>query len=280
VLPGSLTALGAGTASAEGRVRDGGVDLTRAQATWRGLAITLGGRLCGGPPLAVGGTLTADLKEIARALSLGALSGHATVAAALSGRGQTAAVEGRAEVAALDVQGHAVEPIEASFRLAASPGPDSRWEGTIQSPRIRSDQLAIEQITAALAVDGERLQITRARARAAAVPVEATGVWEWAGSGRSHAELGPVALGAITGVPPALRLWHRPGHRGCLHQPWRDHRDRARGARSGHRGRRRAGRRASRDARARDGTRRRPVVPNASPASQGERPGRDQQCAQ
>ncbi len=206
VLPGSLTALGAGTASAEGRVRDGGVDLTPAQATWRGLAITLGGRLAAGPPLAVRGTLTADLKEIAQALSLGALSGHATVSAALSGRGQTPAVEGRAEVTALVVQGHAVEPIEASFRLAASPGPDSRWEGTIQSPRIRSDQLAIEQITAALAVDGERLQITRARARAAAVPVEATGVWEWAGSGRSHAELGPVSLGAITGVPPALRV--------------------------------------------------------------------------
>ncbi len=178
----------------------------RAQATWRGLAITLGGRLAAGPPLAVRGTLTADLKEIARALSLGALSGHAIVSAALSGRGETPAVEGRAEVTALVVQDHAVEPIEASFRLAASPGPASRWEGTIQSPRIRSDQLAIEQITAALAVDGERLEITRARARVAAVPVEATGVWEWAGSGRSHAELGPVSLGAITGVPPALRL--------------------------------------------------------------------------
>ena len=136
VLPGSLAALGAGTASAEGRVRDGGVDLTPAQATWRGLAITLGGRLAAGPPLAVRGTLTADLKEIAQALSLGALSGHATVSAALSGRGQTPAVEGQAEVTALVVQGHAVEPIEASFRLAASPGPDSQWEGTIESPRM------------------------------------------------------------------------------------------------------------------------------------------------
>jgi autotransporter translocation and assembly factor TamB len=206
VLPGSLTSLGRGTAVAEGRVHDGGVDLTRAQASWRGLAVSLGGRIASGPALAMHSELTADLQQISQALTLGSLSGHATVSADLNGRGQTPTIEGRAEIVDLVASGSAFEPVEASFRFAASRGSGSRWEGTVQSPRIRWSQIAVESIAASLAVDGQRLQVTRASARAAAIPVEATGVWEWAGSGRSHAELGPVPLGAIAGIPPSLRL--------------------------------------------------------------------------
>jgi autotransporter translocation and assembly factor TamB len=206
VLPGSLTGLGPGTVVAEGRARDGGVDLTRARADWRGLAVSLAGRIASGSSLAMHATLTADLKELARVLNLGSLAGRATVSADLTGRGPTPAIEGRAAIADLVAEGHVVEPVETTFRFAPSPGPDSRWEGTVQSPRVRWDEIVVESISASLAVDGQRLQVTRARARAAAVPIEATGAWEWAGSGRGHAELGPVSLPAITGIPPALGL--------------------------------------------------------------------------
>ncbi len=206
VLPGSLANLGPGTAVAEGRVRDGGIDLVRAQATWRGLAASLGGRIAAGPTLAMRATLTADLRELGPAMSLGPLSGRASASAELTGRGQTQDLEGRAEIADLVAAGHAVEPVQVSFRMAASPGPDTRWQGTIQSPRVRWDQVAVENITASLAVDGQKIELHSGRARAAAAPVEVTGAWEWAGAGRGHATLGPVALGAIAGVPPALRL--------------------------------------------------------------------------
>ena len=206
VLPGSLTRLGPGTAVIEGRVRDGGIDLTRARADWRGLGVSLGGRIASGPSLALHANLAADLEEIAEALSLGALTGRATVSADVTGRGQTPAIEGRAEIANLMADGHAVQAGATSFRFASTPGPDSRWEGTIHSPHVRWGDVAVESIAASIAVDGERLQVTRAHARAAAVPIEATGVWVWTGSGRGHAELGPASLSAITGVPPTLRL--------------------------------------------------------------------------
>ena len=139
-------------------------------------------------------------------MSFGALSGRAGVSVELTGRGETPAIEGRADISDLVAGGRAVEPIEASFRMAVSPGPDSRWEGTVRSSRVRWDQLAVENITASLAVDGRQIALVGGRARAGGVPIEARGVWEWAGSGRGHAAFGPVALGAITGVPPSLRL--------------------------------------------------------------------------
>lgn len=206
VLPGSLTGLGSGTVVAEGHIRDGGVDVASAQANWRGFAVSLGGRIASSPALAVHARLAADLQEISRALTLGSLSGHATVVADLTGRGQTPAIQGRAAIVDLVVGGGTAEPVEASFRFAASPGPGSRWEGTVQSPRIRWNQIAVESIAASVAVDSQRLQVTRASARAAAIPIEASGMWAWAGSGGGHAEIGPVSLGAIAGVPPSLRL--------------------------------------------------------------------------
>ena len=206
VLPGFLAPLAAGTAIAEGHVRDGRVDITRAHATWRGLAVSIDGRIASGPPLALHGKLTADLPEISRVLALGPVSGHVTVSADVTGRGGTPQVDGYVDSTEVVAGGHAFEPVRASFRLAASPGAASRWEGVVQSPRVRSDRIAIESIAASLTVDGRRVQVTRATARAAAVPVQATGVWEWTGSGRSRAELGPVPLGGISGVPSWLGL--------------------------------------------------------------------------
>ena len=211
VLPGSLAGLGPGTAVAAGRIRDGGLDLIRSEATWRGLAASAAGRIAAGASLAARATLTADLPEIGRSLGLGPLGGRASVSAELTGRGQTPALDGRAEVTGLVAAGRTIEPIAATFRMAASPGPDTRWEGTVQSPRIRWDQVAAENITASLGVDARRIELRGGRARVAGVPVEVTGAWEWAGSGRGHAVLGPVALDAIPGLSPSLRLGGRGG---------------------------------------------------------------------
>jgi hypothetical protein len=79
VLPASLSSLGPGTAAAQGRVHDGRIDLARAQLAWPGLAASLAGRIVAGPPLAVHATLTADLREISRAMRLGALSGRVSI---------------------------------------------------------------------------------------------------------------------------------------------------------------------------------------------------------
>jgi autotransporter translocation and assembly factor TamB len=206
VLPGSMAGLGPGTVVAEGRARDGGIDLVRAQATWRGLAASLDGRIATGPPLAMRGKLTADLQQVGRAIGLGPLSGQAVLTVDLTGRGQAPALDGRVEIANLVADGHAVEPVAASFHLAASPGPDARWEGAVQLPHVRWDTVAVDNVAASLSVDGRQIELTGARARAAGVPVEAAGLWRWAGSGRGHATLGPVSLGAIAGVPPWLRL--------------------------------------------------------------------------
>ena len=67
--------------------------------------------------------------------------------------------------------------------MAAAPGPGTRWDGTVQSPRIRSDQIVVENLIIALAVDGEKLEVSRARARAAAHP------------DRGHRRLGMGRLG-------------------------------------------------------------------------------------
>src|SRR5262249_11008221 len=83
VLPGGSSKPVAGRGLAEGRVRDGGLDLPRAEASWRGVAASLRGRVAGGPPLALHASLSADLQEIARAMGWGAMAGHATVAADL-----------------------------------------------------------------------------------------------------------------------------------------------------------------------------------------------------
>ncbi len=206
IVPGALAALGAGTASADGVVRDGGVDLRRGEASWRGLSLALDGRVASGRSLALDVTLTSDLRELARVMSWGQLSGRASMSAELSGRGATPALQGRVEVADLAAADQPPQNVRATFRMAAAHGTDTRWDGTIQSPGLRWSGVAIESVSASATVDDTRVDVTQLRARAAAVPVEAAGRWEWSGSGRGRATLGPVALGAVEGAPPSLRL--------------------------------------------------------------------------
>ncbi|HYB43465.1 MAG TPA: hypothetical protein VEL75_16920, partial [Candidatus Methylomirabilis sp.] len=206
VLPGSLTDLGAGTASAEGRLRAGGIDVTRAQARWRGVSASLDGRIAADPSLAVRARLGVELPEISRSIGAASLGGRADISAELTRRGQAPQLEGRVGVADLVYAGHSVEPVEVSFRMAASSGQDGRWEGALRSSRIRWDQLTVDDISASLALDAQRIELIGGRARAAAIPVEVSGQWEWAGAGRGRAALGPVSLAAVPGVPAELRL--------------------------------------------------------------------------
>src|SRR5262249_1527099 len=150
VLPGSLAELGSARGIAEGMVRDGGVDLARAEVNWRGLTTSLDGRIAAGPSLAIRGNVAAECRRTGPAPHWGPLGGRARVSAELAGRGGTRRIEGRAEFVDLVAAGHKVDPVEASFQMAASPGPDTRWTGTVESPRVRWDQVAVESITASL----------------------------------------------------------------------------------------------------------------------------------
>ena len=205
-LPGSLAPLGAGSGVVQGRLRDGGVDLTRAEAKWTGVLATLEGRVAGGASLSLRGRLSADLGEIGRALGWGATTGRASLQAELVAGGGTPGVAGRVEIAELTAAGQTFEPIEGSFRIAAAPGSSGRWAGDVEVPRVRAGDVGVENLKAALAVDGARVALVRATARAAGMPVEATGAWNWDGSGRGRATLGPTALAAISGMPAGLGL--------------------------------------------------------------------------
>ncbi len=206
VLPGDWGRLGSGTAVAEGKIHDGVVDVVRVEARWRGLTASADGRVATGAPLALRARLTADLAEVARSLRWPAMTGQAGVAAELTGRGGTPMLEGNGQVDNFAVGGRAVEPVRLAFRMASSPGPNMRWEGTVDSARMASSGVAVEDVALSLTVDGKRIELTRARARMATVPIEATGQWEWTGSGRGHAVLGPASFAQIPGVPASLRL--------------------------------------------------------------------------
>ncbi len=208
-------------------------------------------------------------------MSLGPLSGRAGVSAELTDRGGTPAIEGRAHIPDLVAGGRAVEPIEASFRMAASSGPDSRWEGTVRSSRVRWDQLAVENITASLAVDARQIALVGATRP---------------GSGRADRGHGDVGMGRVG--PGSRRA--RPGGAGRHHRRTalaarerHGSRDggrigrarsrlgeRARDSGSAERRRRIAGRRSGPGPVAGPGARGRDVVPRAAASREGSRPTR------
>src|SRR5262249_45164304 len=132
LLPGSLTTIGPGRGNAEGKIRDGGLDLLRAEIAWRGLAVSIEGRVAAGPALSVRAKADAALGILGRVVGETPVGGRAGISVALHRRGAVPAIEGRAEINDLIVSGQTVAPIDASFRLAAAPGPgpDSRWVGT------------------------------------------------------------------------------------------------------------------------------------------------------
>src|SRR5262249_24083231 len=111
VLPGALAGVGPGTGVVEGRVHDGAVDLLRAHVNWRGLAASFDGRIAAQPSLALRAKLVADLRELGRAMSLGALGGRTSLSAGLSSRGPSPAIEGRSHIARLAGDGLAVTPL-------------------------------------------------------------------------------------------------------------------------------------------------------------------------
>src|SRR5262245_23082938 len=208
--PDPLTALGPGSAAADILIRGGAIEIAGAQAGWRDASLTLGGRIETRGSLAVASRLTADVAALGRTLGAPDLAGRAIVTAELSGRTEAPILTGRADLTGAAAAGHAVAPLEARFRLAAVSAEGrralSRWDGTLESPRVTWQSISAEHVAAAFIVDQSRLELTRLGARVAAIPVEATGAWAWAGGGRAEARLGPVALGAIPAVPAGIGL--------------------------------------------------------------------------
>ena len=205
-LPEPLTGVGAGTGTVEVTVARNEIKVQRGHVAWKAMTLDVGGRIDTAGPLAVNARLAADLDGIARATGAGDLGGRATLTADVTGTSSAPEVAGRVAVAALTVGGQSVDPADASFRLAAVRGRAGRWDGTIQSPRIGYRQAPVQDFTARLTLDGTRVEVVNARARAATVPVELTGVWDWAGSGRARATLGPSPLASLPFVPSTLGL--------------------------------------------------------------------------
>ena len=132
------------------------------------------------------------------------MTGQAGVAAELTGRGGTPMLEG-GQVDNFAVGGRAVEPV-GSFRMAASSGPNTRWEGTVDSARMASSGVAVEDVALSLAVDGKRIELTRPRGgQGLSIRSRRRGN----GSGRGRAAATPSSarhLSPSPGVPALLHL--------------------------------------------------------------------------
>ena len=215
-LPGALGRLGSVGVSAEARVIGTLIELERAHLEWRDVRLDVDGRIEPAGAIELRGRAAADLGGLGRAFGSAAIAGRAVAVAHAAGRFDAPTLAGRIELDHLVVSGQAIDPVEAEFRLTtmatggAGAGREtsavSRLAGTIRSPRLALPSVRIEDLAAEVAVDAERLELFGARARIHAVPVELTGAWAWAGSGSARAVLGPAALGALPGVPPAWRL--------------------------------------------------------------------------
>jgi autotransporter translocation and assembly factor TamB len=205
-LPGSLGGLGPGVGALEATIDRGQVELRRGHVAWRAATLDAAGRIDTAGPLAVTARLAADLRDAGRAMGAGDLGGRASLSAEISGTFSAPELTGRTVVTGLTVGGQSVDPAEASFRFTAASDGAHRWDGTIHAARIGWRPAPIDELLARLTVDGTRLEVVNARARVAMVPVEAASVWEWAGSGRARATLGPATLGTLSLVPATIGL--------------------------------------------------------------------------
>jgi autotransporter translocation and assembly factor TamB len=213
-LPAGLARLGQVAASAEGRVTGTGIELERARVEWSDAGLELdgwSGWIEHRGPIALAGRAAGDLGRLGRALGWDAAAGRVAVSVQVSGRRDAPALAGWIALDGVTVSGAPVAPAEARFDLAitlpgAATATAGRLAGTIRSPRVALAQAGIEDLDATIALDPERVEVLAARARLGTVPVEVAGALAWTGSGQARVRLGPAALSAVPGVPPALGL--------------------------------------------------------------------------
>ncbi len=90
-------------------------------------------------------------------------------------------------------------------RVAGTPGA-WRADGTIEARALTTHDVPLQDLQGAFSVTPDRVEVPRLRARAHGIPVRGTGTWRWEGAGQATAEVGPVDLAGVPGVPPTLDL--------------------------------------------------------------------------
>jgi autotransporter translocation and assembly factor TamB len=204
-LPHALAALGPGALRAEARIVGSGVELGPATARWADLRLDVTGQLGAGHPLALHANLDGDLGGLGRAMGSAPVEGRLRVAADASGTLERPVVTGRVEIEPLAIWTQPIGRVELVARLEGTDGL-TRWTGTLDAGRVAAQPAPVEDLRAAFTLDADQLDLQRLTGRVEGVPLDLHGVWTWAGTGRAQANLGPVALRGVRGLPAELAL--------------------------------------------------------------------------
>ena len=205
-LPGALASLGPADVQAEGRLDEGGgIGLGPATARWAAARLEVAGRVEPGGPLGLRADLAADLGPLARALGATDMAGPAHVTVEATGTWDRPVVAGQADVGPLTLATRTIDRAQLRYRLASSAG-FSRWTGTLETPRVVLPGVPIEALRAAVVLDAERVEVQPLTARVRGIPLTLRGTWDWGGDGRAEGDLGPVALGGLSGLPAGASL--------------------------------------------------------------------------
>ena len=204
-LPWAFAALGPGTLRAEARLGGGGFELGPATARWADVRFDVAGRLEPGHRLAFHADLDGDLGRLGQVAGSSRVEGQVRVAADATGTLERPVVTGRVETESFVVGTQPVGRVELMARLEGIDGL-SRWTGTLDVGQVAAPLAPIESLRAAFALDADRLELQRLTGHVGGVPLDLRGTWAWAGTGRAQADLGPIALGGLRGLPPELAL--------------------------------------------------------------------------
>ena len=204
-LPGIFASLGPANVQAEGRLEGGGIELGPATARWAAARLDVTGRVEPGGRVGLRADLDADLGSLARGMGATDVAGPARVTAETTGTWDRPVVAGQADVGPLTLTARTVDRVELRYRLESS-GSFSRWTGTLEAPRVAVSGAPIEGLSAAVALDAERVEVQRLTGRVRGGPLTLRGTWEWGGNGWAEGDLGPVALDRLRELPAALSL--------------------------------------------------------------------------
>ncbi|HEY1333166.1 MAG TPA: hypothetical protein VGF31_02845, partial [Myxococcaceae bacterium] len=199
-LPQRLAALGPGAVRASARLIGRRIELGPTTARWADVRLDLAGRIEPDRPLALHADLDGDLGRLGRAMGSSGIEGRLHVAADASGTWERPLVTGRVETESLLVGTQRMGRVEVMTRLEGTGG-FARWAGTLGAERIVVPAAPVENLQAAFTLDADQLDLQRLTARVRGIPLALHGQWQWAGTGRGEADLGPVALGRLPEIP-------------------------------------------------------------------------------